>query len=65
MYNTTKIRFDEYKAKYNSDTSIVIFHGVRGNGRLLSFIAVPLVKAGYNAIVPDLHVYGTQLINKT
>ena len=40
-YNTTNIRFDEYKPRNTSDTSIVIFHGVGGNGRLLSFIAVP------------------------
>lgn len=65
MYNTTKIRFDEYKAKDNSDTSTVMFYGVGGNGRLLSVSAVSLVKAVYNAIVPDVHGYGTQLINKT
>lgn len=58
IYNATKIRFDEYKPKSNSDTTIVIFHGVGGNGRLLSFIAVPLVKAGYNVICPDLPGYG-------
>jgi len=58
MFNTTKIRFDEYNPKNTSDTSIVIFHGVGGNGRLLSFIAVPLVKAGFNVICPDLPGYG-------
>jgi alpha-beta hydrolase superfamily lysophospholipase len=58
MYNTTKIRYDEYNPKNSSDTSIVIFHGVGGNGRLLSFIAVPLVKAGFNVICPDLPGYG-------
>ena len=37
---------------------IVIYHGVGGNGRLLSFIAVPLHKAGYEVICPDLPLYG-------
>ncbi|MGM5487804.1 MAG: alpha/beta hydrolase [Nanobdellota archaeon] len=58
MYNNIKIRFDEYKPWKKSDTSIVIFHGVGGNGRLLSFIAIPLLKAGYNVIYPDLPGYG-------
>ena len=57
-YNEINIRLDEYKPKTPSDISIVIFHGVGGNGRLLSFIAVPLVKAGYNVICPDLPGYG-------
>jgi alpha-beta hydrolase superfamily lysophospholipase len=58
MYNNIKIRYDEYKPHKKSDKSIVIFHGVGGNGRLLSFIAIPLVKAGYNVICPDLPGYG-------
>ena len=37
---------------------VVIYHGVGGNGRLLSFIAVPLHKAGYEVICPDLPLYG-------
>jgi len=57
-YKKINIRFDEYKPKSHSDTSVVIFHGVGGNGRLLSFIAVPLMKAGYNVICPDLPGYG-------
>ena len=58
LYNSIKVRFDEYRPKKNSNKSIVIFHGVGGNGRLLSFIAIPLVKAGYNVICPDLPGYG-------
>lgn len=57
-YNNINIRFDEYKPEKSSDISIVIFHGVGGNGRLLSFMAVPLVRAGYNVICPDLPGYG-------
>ena len=37
---------------------VVIYHGVGGNGRLLSFIAAPLHKAGYDVICPDLPLYG-------
>jgi alpha-beta hydrolase superfamily lysophospholipase len=50
------IHLDEYRQ--NSNVSIVILHGVGGNGRLLSFLAVPLYKAGYNVICPDLPGYG-------
>lgn len=57
-YNGIEIRYDEYKPKKNSEISIVALHGVGGNGRLLSFIAVPLVKAGFNVICPDLPGYG-------
>ncbi|MHB8066212.1 MAG: alpha/beta hydrolase, partial [Ruminiclostridium sp.] len=35
-----------------------MFHGVGGNGRLLSFIALPLVKNGFEVICPDLPLYG-------
>ncbi len=64
MYNNIKIRYDEYKPPKKSDKSIVIFHGVAGNGRLLSFIAIPLVKAGYNVICPDLPGYGYTTYSK-
>lgn len=37
---------------------VIAFHGVGGNGRLLSFIAVPLAQAGYEVICPDLPLYG-------
>ncbi|KAB3537293.1 alpha/beta hydrolase [Alkaliphilus pronyensis] len=51
-----EIHIDEYDS--NSQTTIVVFHGVGGNGRLMSFCAVPLVEAGYNVICPDLPGYG-------
>lgn len=57
-YNSIDIRYDEYSPINKSNVSIVLFHGVGGNGRLLSFIAVPFVKAGYNVICPDLPGYG-------
>lgn len=63
-FNNIRIRYDEYKPKKESNVSIVIFHGVGGNGRLLSFIAIPFVKAGFNVICPDLPGYGYTKIDK-
>lgn len=37
---------------------VIVFHGTGGNGRLMSFIAVPLARAGYEVICPDLPLYG-------
>lgn len=42
----------------------LIYHGVGGNGRLLSFIAKPLHKAGYGVICPDLPLYGHTVCNE-
>jgi len=54
----SEIRYDEYSPERESAVSVVALHGVGGNGRLLSFMAVPLVKAGFNVICPDLPGYG-------
>lgn len=54
--NGMEIHLDEYENDAN--ISVVIFHGVGGNGRLLSFLAVPLARAGYNVLCPDLPGYG-------
>jgi len=37
---------------------VLLIHGIGGNGRLLSFIAVPLQRLGYEVICPDLPLYG-------
>lgn len=37
---------------------VILLHGVGGNGRLLSFAAIPLQWAGYEALCPDLPLYG-------
>ncbi len=37
---------------------VILLHGVGGNGRLLSFLALPLARAGYEVICPDLPLYG-------
>lgn len=52
-----QIHIDHYKVK-NPKARIVLFHGVGGNGRLLSFIALPLMKNGFEVICPDLPLYG-------
>lgn len=52
-----QIHIDHYKCT-KPKARIVLFHGVGGNGRLLSFIALPLHKAGYEVISPDLPLYG-------
>lgn len=40
-----------------------MLHGVGGNGRLLSFIGVPLFSNGFEVVVPDLPGYGLSIIN--
>lgn len=56
-FSRFNIHIDEYKQEKTKGV-IVIFHGVGGNGRLLEFIALPLWKAGYEVICPDLPLYG-------
>jgi len=53
----SSIHIDYYRAA-SPKATIIIFHGVGGNGRLLSFIAVPLSRMGYEIICPDLPLYG-------
>lgn len=52
-----KIHVDVYMPSKPKAT-IVLLHGVGGNGRLLSFLAVPLYQSGYKVICPDLPLYG-------
>lgn len=52
-----QIHIDHYKV-IKPKARIILFHGVGGNGRLLSFIAVPLKDKGYEVICPDLPLYG-------
>jgi alpha-beta hydrolase superfamily lysophospholipase len=59
------IRYDEYTPERESNVSIVMFHGVGGNGRILSFIGVPLAKAGYHVVCPDLPGYGYTRVRDT
>lgn len=52
-----KVHIDHYKVQ-NPKARIILLHGVGGNGRLLSFIAVPLMRNGFEVICPDLPLYG-------
>lgn len=57
------IHVDHYvheKAK----ATILVLHGVGGNGRLLSFIAMPLWRQGYEVVCPDLPMYGHTVFGK-
>lgn len=54
--NKMEIHIDEYEG--DALISVVVLHGVGGNGRLVSFLAVPLARAGYNVLCPDLPGYG-------
>lgn len=51
------IHIDTYKT-LQPKGRLILFHGVGGNGRLLSFIALPLMKSGFEVICPDLPLYG-------
>ena len=52
-----QVHVDRYRQEHPRAT-VVMLHGVGGNGRLLSFISVPLARAGYEVICPDLPLYG-------
>lgn len=51
------IHIDHYKPAAPKG-KVILFHGVGGNGRLLSFIALPLMKSGLEVICPDMPPYG-------
>ena len=57
-FGRTNIHLDVYNEHSNNGVTLVLFHGVGGNGRLLSFIAVPLARRGYKVVCPDLPGYG-------
>lgn len=57
-FDRTNIHLDVYNEHSNNGVTLVLFHGVGGNGRLLSFIAAPLAKRGYKVVCPDLLGYG-------
>lgn len=57
-FDRTNIHLDVYNEHSNNGVTLMLFHGVGGNGRLLSFIAAPLAKRGYKVVCPDLPGYG-------
>lgn len=52
-----ELHIDHYKPA-SIRGRVILFHGVGGNGRLLSFIAIPLMNSGLEVICPDLPLYG-------
>jgi len=52
-----EIHIDHYRVE-NPKSTLILFHGVGGNGRLLSFIATRLQANGYDIVCPDLPLYG-------
>ena len=52
-----QIHCDVYQPAYFKGT-LILFHGICGNGRLMSFLAVPFYRLGYRVICPDLPLYG-------
>lgn len=59
-----EIHLDCYRPKYPKAT-VVLLHGVGGHGRLLSFLALPLYRSGFEVICPDLPLYGNTAISGT
>lgn len=52
-----RVHLDVY-SREDAKVTVILLHGVGGNGRLLSFLAVPLYEKGYEVICPDLPLYG-------
>lgn len=59
----TSIHVDHYVPQ-KTKAVVVVLHGVGGNGRLLSFIAMPLWRQGYEVICPDLPMYGHTVVKE-
>ena len=55
--DTMEIHIDHYKVA-SPKGRVILFHGVGGNGRMLSALALPLMKNGFEVICPDLPLYG-------
>ncbi len=63
-WKDNRIHMDRYPAPLSA-IRIILLHGVGGNGRLLSFMALPLHRAGYEVIAPDLPGYGLNRMRDT
>lgn len=60
--NGMDIHIDHYQND-NAKARVILFHGVGGNGRVLSLIALPLFQSGYDIVCPDLPLYGCTQTN--
>lgn len=56
-WNGMDIHVDRYR-NADAPAKIILLHGVGGNGRVLSFIGVPLAARGFETAAPDLPGYG-------
>ena len=61
-WNGNQIHLDRY-VNPSADKKVILLHGGGGNGRLLSFMGIPLLKEGYEVVAPDLPGYGLSKIN--
>ena len=61
--DNANIHIDHYQVS-KPKGRVVLFHGVGGNGRLLSFVAIPLWRAGFEIICPDMPLYGYTTYSK-
>ena len=59
-WNGYKIHVDHYSNEI-APAKIIILHGLGGTGRLLSFIGIPLWKAGFEILCPDLPPFGLSI----
>lgn len=57
QWGNNAIHIDHYPNPAGK-VKVILLHGVGGNGRLLSFVGVPLHRAGYEVLAPDLPGYG-------
>lgn len=57
-----KIHIEHY-LNPDAKVKIMMLHGVGGNGRVLSFMAAPLYKDGFEIIAPDLPGYGLSKVS--
>jgi len=62
-WNDHKIHIDHYNENSDKGT-ILAFHGVAGNGRLLSSVVLSLVHAGYEVVCPDFPLFGNTVVPK-
>jgi pimeloyl-ACP methyl ester carboxylesterase len=60
-WKSNRIHIDYY-TRPDAPAKIIMLHGIGGNGRLLSFMAIPMFRRGFDVICPDLPGYGISKI---